>query len=163
MQLILMRHGEAIPFAETDAARVLTPRGISEATQVGRRLKASGFVIRAVHSSGYRRASQTRERVMAEAGGVLGSDIPNLTPDSPVPEALRALEAGVGDGDLVVFHQPLLTKLVGYLVHGDLNFDVEPRALTGTAYVLQLDTFLPGEARCLAVYQPGPEVNPREG
>lgn len=154
MQLILMRHGEAIPFAQTDADRVLTPRGEDEAHSVGRQLREAGLQVARGHHSGYRRARQTCQLVCQEVGIPLGSALPQLTPESPIDEALKALERGVHAGDLVVFHQPLLTKLVGYLVYANPTFDVEPRAITGTAYVLAVDEFARGGAELLATYQP---------
>lgn len=154
MQLILMRHGEAIPFAQTDAERMLTPRGEIEATEIGRLLRDGQWSVARGHSSGYRRASQTCQLVCAEVGAEGGLDIPHLTPDSALDAAVRALESAAGDGDLVVFHQPLLTKVVGFLVYADATYDVEPRAMTGTAYVLSLSDFSRGGARLLASYQP---------
>jgi phosphohistidine phosphatase len=142
MQLILMRHGEAIPFARTDADRTLTPRGEAEAIEIGHQLRQARVSVVRGHSSGYRRAFQTCQLMCTE------------TPDSALDAALKALERAVSDGDLVVFHQPLLTKVVGYLVYADPTHDVEPRAMTGTAYVLSLSDFSRGGARLIASYQP---------
>ncbi|NBS12306.1 MAG: phosphohistidine phosphatase SixA [Gammaproteobacteria bacterium] len=156
MQLILMRHGEAIPFAPTDVERQLTPRGETEARDVGRQLREAGVQIMRGHHSGYRRARHTCQLVCEAVGAHPGMELPQLTPDSRVEAALQALELGTGAGDLVVFHQPLLTKLVGYLVYADPTYDVEPRAITGTAYVLLLNDFARGGAQLLETYQPTP-------
>ncbi|MDP5363354.1 MAG: histidine phosphatase family protein [Litorivicinaceae bacterium] len=154
MQLILMRHGEAIPFARTDADRTLTPRGEAEAIEIGHQLRQARVSVVRGHSSGYRRAFQTCQLMCTEIGAEVGAEIPHLTPDSALDAAVKALERAVSDGDLVVFHQPLLTKVVGYLVYADPTHDVEPRAMTGTAYVLSLSDFSRGGARLIASYQP---------
>ena len=39
MNIILMRHGEAVPFAPNDGDRVLTPNGKGEASNTGTQLK----------------------------------------------------------------------------------------------------------------------------
>jgi len=39
MNIILMRHGEAVPFAVNDGDRELTPKGKSEASRTGTQLK----------------------------------------------------------------------------------------------------------------------------
>ena len=53
-----------------------------------------------------------------------------------------------------VFHQPILTQIVGHLTEANANADVRPRAAPATAYVLALETFLPGAATLVGAYQP---------
>ncbi len=44
MNIILMRHGEAVPFAVNDGDRELTPKGKSEASRTGTQLKNGGWI-----------------------------------------------------------------------------------------------------------------------
>ena len=43
MNIILMRHGEAVPFAANDGDRILTPNGEGEASNTGTQLKQAGW------------------------------------------------------------------------------------------------------------------------
>ena len=155
MLMILMRHGEAVPFAPRDEDRPLTPTGQGEATQVGRRLVEAGFAPAAIAHSTRLRAHQTASLVAAlcvEQPQVV--EWSGITPDDHWQQALAVLEAGVCDQHLVVFHQPILAQILGYLLEGDPNFDVQPRPVPATAYVLDCDHWLPGSARLLAAYTP---------
>ena len=53
-----------------------------------------------------------------------------------------------------MFHQPILTEIVGYLTEGQAKVDVQPRAVPATAYLLKLPAFLPGAATLVGAYQP---------
>ena len=55
---------------------------------------------------------------------------------------------------LFVFHQPILTQIVGHLTEGDPRYVGHPHAVPATAYILQLDAFLPGIATLVGFYQP---------
>ena len=153
--IILMRHGEAVPFAPRDADRPLTPTGQGEATQIGRRLADAGFAPAAIAHSTRLRAHQTAQLVEATCPNRPPvSEWSGITPDDPWQQAMAVLEAGVCDQHLVVFHQPILAQILGYLLEGDPNFDVQPRPVPATAYVLDCDHWLPGSARLLAAYTP---------
>ena len=64
------------------------------------------------------------------------------------------IESHASDGSLFVFHQPILTDIVGYLTEGRADIDVQPRAVPATAYLLNLSAFLPGAATLVGAYQP---------
>ena len=48
MNIILMRHGEAVPFAPKDADRMLTPKRKAEASNIGTQLKKDDWMPQAV-------------------------------------------------------------------------------------------------------------------
>jgi hypothetical protein len=67
---------------------------------------------------------------------------------------MAVIESHASDGSLFVFHQPILTEIVGYLTEGQAQADVQPRAVPATAYLLKLSAFLPGAATLVGAYQP---------
>lgn len=116
MKVFIMRHGDAVPDAASDALRPLSERGVDESQQMARWLDARKPEIDRVLVSPYVRAQQT----LAELRGALPLPdetecLPQLTPGGDadvVGDYLRAL-AGTGvNAVLVVSHLPL----VGYLV-----------------------------------------------
>ena len=69
-------------------------------------------------------------------------------------QSMAIIEKHAVNQSLFVFHQPILTQIVGHLTEGNPNFDVHPRAVPATAYILRLDAFLPGAATLVGAYQP---------
>ena len=64
MKIFIMRHGEAEHFADSDAARQLTPRGRVESEAVARACKEQGFAqFDKVLVSPYIRAQQTWQEI----------------------------------------------------------------------------------------------------
>lgn len=118
MKLYLMRHGQAESFAETDAARALTERGVAQSRSQGAHLKQ--HLPRIIYSSPYLRAVQTT-RAVIEA---LGRDVPHemvegITPDDDPIEVLGWLQQINQPGPiLVVSHNPLVSSLVSLLLSG---------------------------------------------
>ena len=68
MNIILMRHGEAVPFAPNDGDRVLTPNGKGEASNTGTQLKKAGWIPQSVFCSTRIRAQQTSELIISALG-----------------------------------------------------------------------------------------------
>ena len=155
MNIILMRHGEAVPFAPKDADRMLTPKGKAEASNIGTQLKKDDWMPQAVFCSTRNRAQETLQLVISALGS-LGDPVvvDGITPEDDWTAAIAIIEQKAVDKSLFVFHQPILTQIIGYLTEADANFDVYPRAATATAYVLTLDAFLPGAATLVGAYQP---------
>ena len=155
MNIILMRHGEAVPFAPNDADRMLTPKGKAEASNTGTQLKKAGWIPEIVFCSTRIRAQQTADLVISALGsGLKPSVLEGITPEDDWAQSMAIIEKHAVDQSLFVFHQPILTQIVGHLAEGNPNFDVHPRAVPATAYILRLDAFLPGAATLVGAYQP---------
>jgi len=117
--LDLLRHGQADPAGpDGDRQRALTPAGVRGLESLAARLAREAWSPDRIFSSPYARAQQS-------AGIVAGATAPpvavellhDLEPERESSEVLAALGAqGVTAGHiLVVGHQPLLGRLVGYL------------------------------------------------
>jgi phosphohistidine phosphatase len=155
MNIILMRHGEAVPFAVNDGDRELTPKGKSEASRAGTQLKQGGWIPESVFCSTRIRAQQTAALVLESLGSGLKSQIiDGITPEDDWSAAMAIIESLASDRSLFVFHQPILSDIVGYLTKGQANVDLQPRAVPATAYLLKLPAFLPGAATLVGAYQP---------
>ena len=154
MKIILMRHGEAIPFAPSDAERMLTPNGRGEATRTAHLLQQGGFVMPPVFCSTHLRARETAELVTTAWQSDSPTAIAGLTPEDDWQAAMAVIEGLVSDAATVVFHQPILAQIVGHLLTGDHRDDIQPRAVPAAAYVLSLEHFAPGSATLIAAYTP---------
>ena len=150
-----MRHGEAVPFALDDADRPLTPKGKIEAVTVGSHLKRAGWIPTMIFCSTRLRAKQTADLVADSVGAEdQAKIIEGITPEDEWEMAISVIEQHMMEGAIFVFHQPILTAIVGFLIEADMNFKVHPRASPGTAYHLRLDAVLPGTATLVGGYQP---------
>ena len=155
MNIILMRHGEAAPFAPNDGDRVLTPNGKGEASNTGTQLNKAGWIAQTVFCSTRIRAQQTSELVIGALGlAIKPLVLQGITPEDDWEKAAAIIEQHATDQSLFVFHQPILMQIVGHLTKANANADVHPRAAPATAYVLALETFLPGAATLVGAYQP---------
>lgn len=116
MDLIVWRHADAQPLAPAhdDLRRVLTPKGIRQASRMGAWLDARLAASTRVIASPALRARQTAE--------ALGRDFeiaPAIAPDRSVDELLAATHWPDGDAAvLVVGHQPTLGMAVARLLAG---------------------------------------------
>ena len=155
MHIILMRHGEAVPFAPNDADRILTPKGKSQATNTGSQLKRGGWSPETVYCSTLIRAQQTAELVIDVMRlDVIANKVEGITPEDDWRDAITMIENLALNNSLFVFHQPILTQIVGHLTEGDPRYVGLLHAVPATAYILQLDAFLPGIATLVGSYQP---------
>ncbi|RLV60372.1 phosphohistidine phosphatase SixA [Parashewanella curva] len=126
MQFFLMRHGEASFNAKTDDARVLTPNGKAQASQIGHWLNEQVETFDLILVSPYVRAQQTWDEVKKSLGKVPRIEsLTELTPDADPERCAIAVEAYAqhyqAKNTLVIAHMPLL----GYLV-SELVSDIEP-------------------------------------
>lgn len=117
MKLWVLRHGEAEPRANTDAARRLTAHGREQVLRSAAVLL--GKPLQAIIASPYVRAQQTAGLVHE----ALGFDKPVqtvswLTPDSDPQEVITELNTLGLEQVLLVSHQPLVSCLVGLLEQG---------------------------------------------
>ncbi|MBJ7221409.1 MULTISPECIES: phosphohistidine phosphatase SixA [unclassified Brenneria] len=116
MQVLIMRHGDAVPAAASDAQRPLSERGYDESRKMARWLDSRAVDIDRILVSPYLRARQTLEAIrgllpMPESDECL----PELTPGGDAGLVSGYLQTLAGEGVkavLVISHLPL----VGYLV-----------------------------------------------
>ncbi|MFB1068909.1 phosphohistidine phosphatase SixA [Vibrio diabolicus] len=116
MKIFIMRHGEAEHFADSDAARQLTPRGRVESEAVARACKEQGFAqFDKVLVSPYIRAQQTWQEIREYFAAKSIETCEDITPygqsEHVFDFASALIEVEKLDSLLLVSHLPL----VGYL------------------------------------------------
>ncbi|OLQ88961.1 phosphohistidine phosphatase SixA [Vibrio panuliri] len=126
MKIVIMRHGEAETFAQSDADRALTPFGRSASRDVAQRCAQQGVSqFDKVLVSPYKRAKQTwqeLEEIFAAKDVELCEDITPYGDSATVADFLQALiDVEQLDSVLLVSHLPL----VGYLT-AELVIDMVP-------------------------------------
>lgn len=123
----LLRHGEAVPsHPDGDAARPLSPHGVTALEAFARRYATLGPRPERIFCSPLLRARETAALVCAALGrGSAALILPELVPDAEPADVVLALaERAPATGHvLLVGHQPLLGDLAGHLSDGN------PRAL----------------------------------
>lgn len=117
MQLLLMRHGEAEPYANSDPERPLHESGRQEVLHRALQLKKGGYVPDKLVASPYLRARQTALIVAEELHLPAPSLSEAITPAAEPEEAAAALRAIYGSVKigLAVMHQPVITRLIYFL------------------------------------------------
>ncbi|MFK8329923.1 phosphohistidine phosphatase SixA [Pseudomonas sp. BJa5] len=141
MKLWVLRHGQAEPQARTDAERNLTAHGREQVLHSAALLL--GQPPQVILASPYVRAQQTAALVHE----ALGFDkpvqtVPWLTPDTDPQKVIGELDKLGLDQVLVVSHQPLVSALVGLLLHG--NYRDQPPMSTASLAELEGDWPLAG-------------------
>lgn len=135
MKLIIMRHGEAEQWAESDEQRRLTQYGHDEVASAAAQLKTRFPTIDAIIASPFVRAQQTVEIV--EAGYSMNhSTSLHLTPESTPEQMLELLDTNIDDTLLLVSHQPLVSL--------SIEFFTSERVSMGTANIALVEMPLPG-------------------
>lgn len=144
----LMRHGEAVLQAETDAQRPLSARGEREADAMVASLLADPP--QRIWASPYLRAQQTAERIRAglelhDPRGRGVETIQGATPnDTPATFMAANAEQWPAESVLIVCHQPFVGALKNFLCDG-LNHQGMPWATAGVC-CLELDQVGAGTA-----------------
>jgi phosphohistidine phosphatase len=144
MQIIIMRHGEAVAGADCDANRVLTPRGEEQARSSGKQLARLLNANTRCFASPYLRAQQTA-RIASESWPVTQFEtLGHLTPDTPPDWTAAAVDKLLGDKEgewpdsvVLVAHMPIVARLTGLLT-GEPPYAV-PGFSTACAAVLEAD------------------------
>lgn len=113
-----MRHGNAELKAASDSARQLTSRGRQECLAMAEQLTPCVNLVSKVIASPYVRAQQSAKIVADSLGGIALETNELITPDVPATMAVRALEAELEQGVIIVSHLPLVSSLVSLLVQG---------------------------------------------
>ncbi|MBP2835745.1 MULTISPECIES: phosphohistidine phosphatase SixA [Dickeya] len=139
MQVLIMRHGDAVPDAASDALRPLSRRGDEESRQMAAWLNDQAIDIERVLVSPYVRAQQTLQ-VVAEIMPLPEESecLPELTPGGNaelVCDYLLALAKEGTSAVLVISHLPL----VGYLVAGLCPAENAPMFATSAIACVELD------------------------
>ncbi|ARN76116.1 phosphohistidine phosphatase SixA [Oceanicoccus sagamiensis] len=142
MNIVILRHGEAEIYADSDAQRNLTDYGREQAQAAGVCLKALALDFKQVWVSPYIRAQQTADGVLSALG-----DIPRETVDALIPESspinlVDTLSTYSGGDLLIVSHQPLVSALVGLLENADHRSG--PPMSPASMAMLTADTLLAG-------------------
>lgn len=116
MNIFVMRHGQAVPEASSDALRPLTEQGKDEVCLMAQWLAPQVAQFDTVLLSPYLRAQQTWQQVSKYIGATQVETCEELTPNADADLAaslLLAYAAGSINGNmLVVSHMPM----VGFLV-----------------------------------------------
>ena len=134
MELYLFRHGiaEDAPAGRADSSRELTDEGREKSAAIAKMARQAGVEPSLIASSPYIRAVQTAEEAAREFGYKrerieLKSLVPHGTPEG-VWSDIRDLrdEASI----LLAGHEPLMGKLVGYLLSApELRVDMKKSAM----------------------------------
>ncbi|WES88931.1 phosphohistidine phosphatase SixA [Dickeya fangzhongdai] len=138
MQVLIMRHGDAVPDAASDALRPLSSRGDEESRQMAAWLNDQSIDIDRVLVSPYVRAQQTLQVVAAVLPLPESECLPELTPGGNaelVCDYLLALAKEGTSAVLVISHLPL----VGYLVAGLCPSETAPMFATSAIASVELD------------------------
>ena len=144
-----MRHGEALGQAATDADRALTEFGARQVRDVAGHLL--GKSLTSIQTSPYLRAQQSAEIVatLVDYRGPYQSQDWLRPQTDPVKVTDEIDWLAVGN-HLLIGHQPLLGRLLGLLVDGELRHPY-PLATAGLAE-LEGELPVPGGMRLVAVY-----------
>ena len=138
MRLYLMRHGEAEPYRFDDASRALTVTGKAAVASKCQYLPMIDLLI----VSPYLRALQTADTLVAEGLALQRRSVDDrVLPDSDLDPILVSLIDPRLETQLIIAHNPLLTRLLRHLCGADargINMD------TASVACLLADEFLPG-------------------
>ncbi|MEI8234702.1 MAG: phosphohistidine phosphatase SixA [Verrucomicrobiota bacterium] len=145
MQLLLLRHADAVPAASTDDARPLSGKGVQQAQRVARFCKEHGLCPGLVLSSPFLRTEQTA-RIVAKA---LDAELVLISflASGMLPEAaMEELRAYLRfDSLLLVGHEPDLSALAGALLGAGNSGAVRMRKATLAG--LEVESLTAGGAR----------------
>ena len=145
MRLYVMRHGDAVLQAPTDAQRPLSSLGEAQCRAMVSHLKT--FTPDRIVVSPYLRAQQTAAIVQAELSKEENFDaeletLSLITPNDNPAKAIWALAQYEVASLLMVSHQPLVGDLLSLLVHGHTD-DPIPMSTAAIACI-EADILSPG-------------------
>ncbi len=145
MQLLLLRHADAVPSAPTDDARVLSEKGRNQARRMGRFCLERDLGVEVILSSPFLRAEETAQLVAAEVGreAMLASFLASGMTPAAAMEELRAY--GRFECVMVVGHEPDLSLLAATLI--GLPDSRAIRVRKATLVGLDVEALRPGGAR----------------
>jgi phosphohistidine phosphatase len=136
MNLYVLRHAQAAPLGEAlrrDADRLLTDRGVADATLAGVALSKLDSAIALLLCSPLQRARQTAELAAAQFPMPPGiRETENLSPGFRPPALVSELKSIPPDGSVVVVgHQPDLGRFISHVIEAEPSASIElpPAAL----------------------------------
>ncbi len=144
MNVFILRHGQAVPFAQGDSSRALTDEGRDEVRRVCKESENALANVERIFHSPYLRAVETSEIVELFTKGSRESS-PLLTPDGHAKNVIELLFnlRQRFKSVLLVSHQPLVGELVSLMA------GVEPgRYPMGTASLVSFSCDPPADACC---------------
>lgn len=116
VNLVIMRHGEAVAQSSTDSERQLTSRGEAEASQMGQWLDSSYRQFDLILCSPYLRARQTAQQVQQQLRNQPPVEVlSDLVPEGDCRQVQLYLDARLSTQPmrvLLVSHMPLVSFLV---------------------------------------------------
>ena len=122
MLLYILRHGDAESYARQDSDRALSPTGVRENQIVINEFVQKDPELTTLVCSPYRRAQETAKSVIDILPELVKIDSEMLVPDVPVADLVSYLDELESSKKLeslmLVGHNPLLSKLVSFLVEG---------------------------------------------
>jgi phosphohistidine phosphatase SixA len=118
MQLILLRHGDALPHEFDDAARPLSALGEQQAVAAGQTLLKLKMIPSLVLSSPLTRAEQTTRIVTKEIGVSSFDTIEYLTPTSDPRQLVEELNRRSQSPVLLIGHLPSIQIFASLLTTG---------------------------------------------
>jgi len=123
MQILIMRHGHAEPFGQSDAMRELSRQGQIEAEKMAEFLRSQEHIFDVIYQSPYVRAQQTADIVAKTLGQE--SKLQTLDLITPLGDAKDVHDYIDGilaeralDNILFVCHMPIVSYLVETLTAG---------------------------------------------
>ncbi len=132
MKIIIMRHGQASTFAQSDAQRPLTAEGLAKALQQGQLLHQQGEIHKVLVSP-YLRAQETFKQVNQAFGQQLTDKMETWSALTPYGEAklvadyLHVLyQENPNQRVLIISHIPMVNDLVQEFTHNLAYFSFYP-------------------------------------
>lgn len=152
MKLILIRHGEAERLTAQDTERVLTDRGLRQASwtmqEIARRFHPDAFIV-----SPLRRAQQTLAPLQQQFPQVPVQVCDLIKPDDPAAPALKWLSQQTGECIVVVCHMNVIALLAAQLLaESPVAFDL------AEAWVLDQVCIGPGQSTRVLALQPPSDI-----
>jgi phosphohistidine phosphatase len=146
MKIYILRHGEAGVSSISDAARELTGRGRAQTADLVQRLKKENVSFDTVLASPYTRTRQTAAVVMENIDFQPRLEICELiTPDDSPRVVVDMLAHRKEQSILIVSHQPLVSRLIEFLVLGTDSGNASfPPMLTSSMACLSADVVARG-------------------
>ena len=134
MNVLILRHGQAEGYAQTDAQRNLTERGLRDTEQAGQCLQALGLAFDGVWVSPYVRTQQTAQQVLKSFPELEVNTQDILTPESDPKTVFDAIKHSELDSLLIISHQPLVGELLALLTEPKVSYQ-SPMSPATMAYV----------------------------
>ncbi len=132
IQLLVLRHAQAVDMAASDFSRELTGKGQRQSKIVGNFCLKHQLVPEIILTSPVLRARQTADRVAAVTGVSKVIEVDSLACGASPQDYYAAIrEAGISDTVMVVGHQPDLGELLCDALGCSCEIEVKKAALIG--------------------------------